>query len=128
MEAEHVAKRGVPASEAPNQIGAAIPGPPLTADRPADARGRRTLSTAFVMTGSDRRLTVELRNGRVLVLRDVVMRRKDYCGVPVSGDAVGGQYCGRYAEVVTARPGGVTAPEDPLTISAESPRMPDDRD
>jgi hypothetical protein len=60
--------------------------------------------------GPDGLLTVELRNGRVLVLRNVVMRRKDYCGVQVLGGPAGGQYCGGYAEVAAARPGGVTAP------------------
>jgi hypothetical protein len=88
-----------------------VPAPP--ADSPAEAEGRRTLSTAFVMMGPDGRLTVELRNGRVLVLRDVVMRRKDYCGVHVLGRKSGARYCGGYAEVAAARPGGAPAPEEP---------------
>ena len=86
-----------------------VPGPP--ADSPAEAQGRRTLSTAFVMVGPDGHLTVELRTGHVLVLRNVVMRRKDYCGVHVLGGPAGAQFCGRYAEVAAARPDGVPAPE-----------------
>ena len=76
------------------------------ADSPAEARGRRILSTAFVMVSPDGRLTVELRDGRVLDLRDVKLRLKDYCGVQVAGVSVGAQYCGGYAEVAAARPGG----------------------
>jgi hypothetical protein len=87
------------------------PLPALPADSPAEAEGRRTLSTAFVMVGPDGRLTVELRNGRVLVLRNVVMRRKDYCGEQVLGGKAGARYCGGYAEVAAARPGGAPAPE-----------------
>lgn len=90
------------------------PVPALPADSPAEAQGRRTLSTAFVRVGPDGHLTVELRNGRVLVLRNVVMRRKDYCGVQVLGGPAGAQYCGGYAEVVAARPGGAPAPEEPI--------------
>jgi len=85
------------------------------------------LSTAFVMVGPDGRLTVELRNGRVLVLRNVVMRPKDYCGVQVLGGPAGARYCGGYAEVAAARPGGATAPEerDPAVSNlVESPRSP----
>ncbi|HEX8225167.1 MAG TPA: hypothetical protein VF605_15225 [Allosphingosinicella sp.] len=69
------------------------------------------MSTAFVMVGPDGRLVVELRDGRVLGLRDVVMRRKDYCGALVSGGKAGGRYCGGYAEVAAARPGAAPAPE-----------------
>ena len=94
----------VPAAENP------VPAPP--AESPAEAQGRRTLSTAFVRVGPDGHLTVELRNGHVLVLRHVVMRRKDYCGVQVLGGPDGDQYCGGYAEVAAARPGGGPAPED----------------
>ncbi len=86
------------------------PAPARRADSPEEAEGRRTLSTAFVMVGPDGHLTVELRNGRVLVLRDVVMRPKDYCGVQVLGAPAGAQYCGGYAEVAAARPGGAPAP------------------
>ncbi len=87
------------------------PLPASPADSPAEAQGRRTLSTAFVMVGPDGRLTVELRDGRVLDLRDVVMRPKDYCGLQVSGGTAGAKYCGGYAEVAAARPGNVPAPE-----------------
>jgi hypothetical protein len=86
------------------------PAPALAADSPAEAQGRRTLSTAFVMVGPDGLLTVELRDGRILVLRNVVMRRKDYCGVQIRGGPAGAHYCGGYAEVAAARPGGAPAP------------------
>lgn len=86
--------------------------PRLPADSAAEAEGRRTLSTAFVMVGADGRLTVQLRDGRMFVLRDVSMRRKDYCGLRVSGDA-GSRYCGRYADVATARPGGPLPAAEP---------------
>jgi hypothetical protein len=56
--------------------------------------------------GPDGHLTVELRSGRVLVLRDVVMRSGDYCGVQVLGGPAGARYCGGYADVAAARPGG----------------------
>ena len=87
------------------------PLPALRTDSPAEARGRRTLSTAFVRVGPDGHLTVERRDGRVLVLRNVVMRPRDYCGMQVLGGPVGVQYCGGYAEVAAARPGGMPAPE-----------------
>jgi hypothetical protein len=86
------------------------PLPASPADSPAEAEGRRTLSTAFVRVGPDGGLTVELRDGRVLVLRNVVMRRKDYCGEQVLGGAPGAKYCGGYAEVAAARPGGAPPP------------------
>jgi len=79
------------------------PSDPL-GDSPAEARGRLILSTAFVQAGPDRHLTVELRDGRVLALRDVVMRARDYCGVQATGDPA--RYCGGYSEVAGARPGG----------------------
>jgi hypothetical protein len=97
---------------APEPVSAAEnPAPAVPADSPAEAQGRRTLSTAFVRVGPDGRLTVELRDGRVLVLRDVVMRRKDYCGVQVLGGKAGARHCGGYAEVAAARPGDAPAPE-----------------
>ena len=92
---------------APEPVSAAEnPVPAVPADSPAAALGRRTLSTAFVQVGPDGLLTVKLRNGRVLILRNVVMRRKDYCGAQVSGGSAGVQFCGGYAEVASARPGG----------------------
>lgn len=93
------------------------------ADSPAEAEGRRTLSTAFVRVGPGGDLTVELRDGRALVLRDVVMRRGDYCGVQVLGGAAGTRYCGSYGEVVAARPGGGQAPgtPDPATLDPAGP-------
>ena len=107
------------AAVAPPQV--ALEGIPLAAPPAhlsAEAEGRRTLSTAFVRVGPDGHLTVELRDGRVLVLRNVVMRAKDYCGVQVSGGAAGAKYCGGYAEVAAARPGGgPTGSELPEVVS-----------
>jgi hypothetical protein len=101
------------------------PVPARPADSPAEARGRRTLSTAFVRVGPDGLLTVELRNGRVLVLRGVVMRPRDYCGVQVVGGPAGARYCGGYAEVAAARPGGAPPPEEPdLAAPNPLPRNP----
>ena len=91
-------------------------------DSPAEAEGRRTLSTAFVMVGPDGHLTVELRDGRVLVLRDVVMRPRDYCGVQVLGTG-GKKYCGGYGDVAASRPGGGPNPgaPDPATLDPAGP-------
>ena len=104
----HAPATANPAGEGAGQERAAKPPlPGWPADSPAEAEGRRTLSTAFVRVGPDGGLTVELRDGRVLVLRNVVMRRTDYCGEQVMG---GARYCGGYAEVAAARPGGAPAP------------------
>ncbi len=89
----------------------ANPVPAFPQDTPAAAVGRRTLSTAFVMVGPDGLLTVQLRDGRVLVLRNAVLRRNDYCGTQVLGPKPGAQYCGGYAEVAGARPGSMPAAE-----------------
>jgi hypothetical protein len=100
-----------PASAAEN------PAPSPRADSPAEAEGRRTLSTAFVRVGPDGHLTVELRDGRALVLRDVVMRPRDYCGVQVLGGAAGARYCGGYGDVAAARAGGAPTGPDPVTLN-----------
>jgi hypothetical protein len=71
------------------------------------------LSTAFVRLGPDGHLTVELRNGRAIVLRDVVMRPRDYCGLQVLGGSAGARYCGVYGDLAAARPGGAPAPDGP---------------
>lgn len=89
------------------------PAPALRVDSPAEAEGRRTLSTAFVRMGPDGHLTVELRNGRAIILRDVVMRPRDYCGVEVLAGAAGPRYCGGYGDVAAARPGGGPTPGEP---------------
>lgn len=91
-------------------------------DSPAEAQGRRTLSTAFVMLGPGGQLTIELRDGRTIVLRDVVMRPRDYCGVQVQGDTAGRRYCGGYGEVAAARAGGAPAVDatDPATLDRRS--------
>jgi hypothetical protein len=93
-----------PVSAAENRA----PAPP--ADSADEAQGRRTLSTAFVMVSPGGHLTVELRDGRTIVLRDVVMRPRDYCGVQVRGGSAGIRYCGGYGDIAAARPGGGTAP------------------
>lgn len=96
--------RGVGTPEPEAIAGKPAPGP--LRDSPAEAQGRRILSTAFVRLGPGGHLTVELRNGHVLALRDVVMGARDYCGVQVAGDPARAKYCGGYAEVAAARPGG----------------------
>ena len=105
--------------------------PSPRADSPAEAQGRRTLSTAFVMVGPDGHLTVELRNGRSMVLRDVVMRPRDYCGVQVLGGSAKTRYCGGYGDVSAARPGGAPAPEGPRPTAlnpVEPGRAPSERE
>jgi hypothetical protein len=99
------------------------PLPGLPSDSPEEAEGRRILSTAFVMVGPGGHLVVELRGGRVLILRDVVMRGKDYCGVQLIGGKAGGQYCGGYAQVAAARPGASpgSAGPDPAASEASGP-------
>ena len=99
------------------------PAPAPRADSPAEAQGRRTLSTAFVRVGPDGHLTVELRDGRAIVLRDVVMRPRDYCGVPVPSGSAGKRYCGGYGDVAAARPGGGPNPgaPDPATLNPVGP-------
>ena len=96
------------------------PGHAMSDDLFAKAAGRRTLSTAFVRVGPDRHLTVELRDGRVLVLRDVVMRPRDYCGAQVQGGSPGKRYCGLYADIATARPGGAPVPDGSLPAVSNS--------
>lgn len=95
------------------------PAPASPTGSSAGVEGRRTLSTAFVRIGPDGHLTVELRDGRVVVLRDVVMRPKDYCGVHVLGGARGSRYCGGYADVAAARPGGAPTFDPPASATAD---------
>jgi hypothetical protein len=83
------------------------------ADSPAEAQGRRTLSTAFIRAGPDGHLTVELLSGRAMVLRDVAMGPGEYCGLLVLGGPAGKRYCGGYGEIAAARPGGGPAPGAP---------------
>lgn len=105
--------------------------PARRADSPAEAEGRRTLSTAFVRVGPDGHLTVELRDGRAIVLRDVVMRPRDYCGVQVLGGPAGTRYCGGYGDIAAARPGGAPAPDgaNPASLNPVEPgRNPSERE
>lgn len=94
-------------------------------DSPAEAQGRRTLSTAFVMMGPDGHLTVELHDGSAMVLRDVVLRPHDYCGVQVSGGSAGTRICGGYGDIVAARPGGGPARDapDPVALDPVEPAL-----
>jgi hypothetical protein len=105
-----------PIPEPVSAAGSLAPAPP--ANLSAEAEGRRTLSTAFVRVGPDGHLTVELRNGSVVVLREVAMRPKDYCGVQVSGGSAGDKYCGSYADVAAARPGPERTWEEPDPIDS----------
>jgi len=89
----------------PEPVSTADSPAPGLADSPAEARGRRILSTAFVRVGPDGYLTVDLNDGSVLVLRDVVMRPKDYCGTRLLGKKPGARHCGSYANITAARPG-----------------------
>ena len=96
------------------------PAPATLADSAAEAQGRRTLSTAFVRAGPDGLLTVKLHDGRSLILRNLVMHRKKYCGIQMRGDQTRAEYCGGYAEVADARPGGTPAPAPP-DLAAPTP-------
>lgn len=84
--------------------------PTTPAPASAAAKGRRIVSTAFVMLGPDGLLRVELHNGRVLVLRDVTMGAADFCGVHVGGGSPGKRHCSGYADVAAAHPGATAAP------------------
>ncbi len=99
------------------------PAPARRADSPAEAEGRRTLSTAFVRVGPDGHLTVELRDGRTIVLRDVKMGPRDYCGVQAAGGSTGKKYCGGYGEIGAARSVGRPGPDvlDPATLNPAGP-------
>ena len=103
-------------------VAAATAQAPL-ADTPAEAAGRRIISTAFVRLGPDGYLTVELRTGTTLVLRNVVMGPKDYCGAQVAGNPPSAKFCGGYAEVVAARPGGGPPLDQPVS-EASTPVSP----
>ena len=92
---------------------------PLT-DTAAEALGRRTMSTAFVRIGPNGHLTVEMLDGRVLVLRDVIMGPKDYCGVQVAGNSAHTKYCGGYADIAAARPGGGEQPVSEVSNAGEA--------
>jgi hypothetical protein len=77
------------------------------------------LSTAFVRLGAGEHLMVELRDGRSVVLRDVVLRPRDYCGVQVAGGSAGAKYCGGYDDIAAARTVGRPGPGaiDPATLN-----------
>lgn len=71
----------------------------------AEAEGRPTLSTAFVRAGPAGRITMELLDGRVLAIGNVVMNSGDYCGLNAAGDATAAKYRGRYLRIAVAWPG-----------------------
>lgn len=73
-----------------------------------EERGRRILSTAFVMVGPDGYLSIKHQDGSVLVLRDVTMGRTEYCGMQAFEGGHTRQYCGRYDEIAFARAGATT--------------------
>jgi hypothetical protein len=112
----HAAQGPIPTPVSAAENAVFIPKPAMPADSPAEAMGRRILSTAFVRVGPDDHLTVELHNGHVLVLRNMVMGPKDYCGVQVLDGSGGAKYCGRYSDVVAARPGGLATPVAPEPV------------
>lgn len=95
-----------------------------TTDSPAAAAGRRIVSTAFVRIGPDGYLTVELHGGQALVLRNVTMGPKDFCGTLVSGEKAATKYCGDYAQVATARAGGGPASGAPESAAPNPPVKP----
>lgn len=86
------------------------------ADSSAEAQGRRLLSTAFVRIGPDGHMTVELHDGRTVILSNVVMRPKDYCGVVLHGT----KYCGGYADIAAARPGGLAVSAEPESVASNA--------
>lgn len=82
------------------------PAPEMVSPLAADAEGRRILSTAFVRSGPDGYVAIELRDGRTLILRDIVMRANDYCGLQTDIKRSGVRHCGGYADIAAARPSG----------------------
>ena len=72
-------------------------------DSPDEARGRRIVSTAFVMIGAGGRLRVDLSDGRTLELRDVTMGVENFCGLDATPGGKSRNVCGGYAEVVGAK-------------------------
>lgn len=81
-------------------------------------KGRRIVSSAFVRVGPDGYLTVELRSGERLVLRDVTIGAAQYCGTSMPTSA---KHCGDYADIVSAAPGGGPARVDTALPGAETP-------
>lgn len=94
---------------------------PAATDPDQEVNGRQILSTAFVRMGAGEQLTVELRSGSVLVLRDVSMGRTDYCGVRVGGGSPPAKYCGGYADIVAARPSAASPVADPVEMAPDPP-------
>lgn len=126
-----------PAAQGPSTVPISATADPIvsTSTRPADKfsenRGRRIFSTAFVRMGPGGHLSVRHYDGRELVLRDVTMRAKVFCGRLVSGEAMGKIYCGNFADVAAAQPdsGDVFLPEnldiDSVVLDREAkPKLP----
>ncbi len=84
--------------------------------------GRRILSTAFVRVGPDNILTIELRTGAVLTLRNVTMGPRSFCGERVEADgAPGRRTCAGYADVAAARPDPGRAFAEPVDVVGDGP-------
>lgn len=84
------------------------PTTPMSPPEDADAEGRRTVSTAFVRLGPGGHLSVSMRDGRQLALRDVTMEKRVFCGVPIADgrderSGAGERQCYPYGEVTAAR-------------------------
>lgn len=94
------------------------PAPIVPVDTPLSAKGRRVLSTAFVRLGPDGRLNVTLHDGQVLVLKNVVMRPTDYCGVWIRAGQPHVPFCGKYADVAVALPVDGMRPASDLSAAA----------
>ena len=109
----------------PEPVSAATnPYPEPSTGSDAAARGRRVLSTAFVRIGPDGHLFVELRDKRVLVLRDVTMGATEFCGTQMASSGMPGtlgkRQCYDYAGVIAARPGDVATGGTPVPAGPES--------
>lgn len=89
-------------------------------DTRQEAEGRLILSTALVRVGPDRLLTVVTTDGRTLLLRDVTMHARNYCGVEQPGDR---RFCEGYANIAEARPGGAPIADQP-DLARENPLKP----
>jgi len=80
---------------------------------PAEDHGRRLLTRALVLTGPDRRMTVQLTSGRTLLLQGVTLNPADYCGTALAEQAqplgtcmaLRSRYCGSYGAIASAEPG-----------------------
>lgn len=100
-------KAAAVAAEPSAPVATAPATPPFgpSSPRSREAEGRRILSTAFVRIGPGGHILVQERDGAPRLLRDVTMRARAYCGWLVSGGVIDQLYCGKYANIIAARPG-----------------------